>query len=250
MFRSGVLVSLLAFATQADAAVVVDDHSSLRKKQKFRMCNAYPSEYPITAKLNKEEITTSGSLAYKKCAEFSLDLKVGDKLDFNVGKTYAGAFAIDELPSSSAVMLLVIHRHDTMSTAVSFQSHVFGTMENAQLAVIDTYRGKMESQTGVREVVKSSKKAKDLEVLKDAVVALRPGKYEVALMDAKTKDPKVSDPLLAVSGESYVALRVGIEAEDKNGVAYPEDIVVFPQSSAAALRPALLVAALLFFFMN
>merc|ERR1719262_306126 len=80
-------------------------------------------------------------MAYKACRDFVSKLTPGDKLEFKVGDASAGTFAVSELPKSDAVLLLVIHRHDTLSTAVAFESHVFASLQNAQIAVIDTYKG-------------------------------------------------------------------------------------------------------------
>jgi len=40
-------------------------------------------------------------------------LKAVDKLEFKVGDSSAGTFAVSDLPNNDAVLLLVIHRHDT-----------------------------------------------------------------------------------------------------------------------------------------
>ena len=86
-------------------------------------------------------ITGSAPLAYKACRDFAMPLTAGDKLDFKVGETTTGTFSISALPSSEAVLLLVVHRHDAKSTTVAFDSHVFTNLGGAQVAVIDTYKG-------------------------------------------------------------------------------------------------------------
>ena len=73
--------------------------------------------------------------------DFLSPLKAGDKLEFKVGDASAGTFAVSDLPNNDVVLLLVIHRHDTMSTAVSCESHVLANLLNAQVASIDTYKG-------------------------------------------------------------------------------------------------------------
>merc|ERR1719465_89859 len=80
-------------------------------------------------------------MAYKSCREFKTNLKAGDKLKFKVGDANAGTFSISDLPNTDALLLLVIHRHDTLTNAVSFESHVFANLLNAQIAIIDTYKG-------------------------------------------------------------------------------------------------------------
>merc|ERR1719160_130520 len=88
---------------------------------------------------------------YKDCAEFTNALKAGDKLDFRVLDSQAGTFTISDLPSNDAVLILMIHRHDTLSTAVSFESHVFANLQNAQVAVIDTYKGAAKANTRIMD---------------------------------------------------------------------------------------------------
>merc|ERR1719188_2015396 len=61
----------------------------------------------------------------------------------------------------------------------------------------------------------------------DSVVAVSPGRYEVALAGQAAHTS-----LVALDHESYVVLRVG--SEDKRG-AFPEELVVFPQSDAHSL---------------
>merc|ERR1719337_270200 len=84
-------------------------------------------------------------MPYRSCREFTEQLLAGDKLDCKVGDVTAGTFSVSDLPSNDAVLLLVIHRHDTLSTAVSFQSHVFANLLNPQVAIIDTYKGAAKS---------------------------------------------------------------------------------------------------------
>ena len=74
-------------------------------------------------------------MPYKSCKDFVAPLQSGDKLEFKVGDASAGSFSVSELPDNDAVLLLVCHRHDTVSTAMSFESHVFGNLENAQVYV-------------------------------------------------------------------------------------------------------------------
>ena len=66
--------------------------------------------------------------------DFVAPLKVGDKLEFMLGDANAGTFAVSDLPQNDAVLLLIIHRHDQVSTAASFESHVFANLLNAQVA--------------------------------------------------------------------------------------------------------------------
>merc|ERR1719248_114845 len=113
---------------------------ALEFKHRLRVCNAYPYAAPLDLYHGKSKLTNQ-PLPYKACEEFSAPMKAGDKIDFRVGDASAGTFSVSDLPNNDAVLMLLIHRHDTLSTAVSFESHVFANLLNAQIAVIDTYKG-------------------------------------------------------------------------------------------------------------
>jgi len=173
-------------------------------------------------------------MPYKECEDFKTQLKAGDKLEFRVGDANAGTFSVSDLPNNDAVLLLVIYRHDTLSTAVSFESHVFANLLNAQVAVIDTYKGSAKSSMKIQDS-SDAKTARSEDLRFDSVVAVNPGVYECDLVgsDGAQKD---KTQLVALNRESYVALRVGVEAQ--SGQAYPEALVVYPKNDPAALRGA------------
>lgn len=207
--------------------------SSLEFKHSLRVCNAYPYTYPMDIYLGKEKLT-SEPMAYKKCGEFTPTLKAGDKIDFKVGDSSAGSFSVSELPGNDAVMLLVIYRHDTLSTAVSFESHVFSNLVNSQIAVLDTYRGAAKSTPRIRDV-NEAKTQRNEELRYDSVVAVNPGLYEVVL-ETDQGDKKATHELVALNRESYVVIRCGVEAEQ--GQAYAQELMVFPHSDPTALEGA------------
>lgn len=190
-------------------------------KHQLRVCNAYPDEEPLDI-VRATETLTESAMHYKECRSFSVPIKTGDKLDFKVGNANAGTFTIDELPSNDATMLLVIYRHDTRSTTVSFASHVYSNLLNAQISVIDAYRGKARSGITIRDHAGASAgRAEELRY--NSVVALNAGTYDIVL-----DGTKVSSPLAAVDRETYAVIRVGVEAEQ--GKAYPQELIVFPHS--------------------
>jgi hypothetical protein len=207
--------------------------SSLEFKHTLRVCNAYPYKFPMDIYLGKEKLTDS-PMPYKKCGEFTPPLKAGDKLDFRVGDSSAGSFSVSELPGNNAVMLLVIYRHDTLSTAVSFESHVFSNLVNSQIAVLDAYRGKADSKPRIQDV-NDAKTQRNEELRYDSVVAVNPGLYEVVLGTADGGS-KARHQLVALNRESYVIVRCGVEAEQ--GQSYPQDLIVFPNSDAKVLEGA------------
>merc|ERR1719281_1827031 len=133
---------------------------ALEFKHRLRVCNAYPYAAALDVYRGKsEKLTSDGSMAYKGCKEFVAPLKAGDKLAFKVGDASAGTFSVSDLPNNDAVLLLVIHRHDTLSTAVSFESHVFANLLNAQVAIIDTYKGAARSTPKIMDENSKTKAA-------------------------------------------------------------------------------------------
>merc|ERR1719240_650368 len=110
-------------------------------------------------------------MQYKTCQDLKIQLKAGDKLEFRVGDANAGTFSVSDLPNNDAVLLLAIYRHDTLSTAVSFESHVFANLLNAQIAVIDTYKGSAKSSLKIQDEG-SDKRSESLRY--NGVVAVNP----------------------------------------------------------------------------
>jgi len=212
---------------------------ALEFKHRLRVCNAYPYQAPLDVFRGKaEKMTGDSPMPYKACRDFMAPLKAGDKLEFKVGDATAGTFAVAELPNNDAVLLLVVHRHDTLSTAVSFESHVFSNLANAQIVVLDAYKGKAKAHTSIMDAESKDKKeqkdqARSEELRFDSVVAVNPGQYAVALTgdDGVTK---AKAGLVALGSESYVVLRIGVDAQQ--GHKYPEELVVFPQSDPSMLR--------------
>jgi len=244
MFRFVSLALLLLAQNVAGASVVATKQlrqkhagesfiSTLKFQIKLRICNAYPYGRAMDIYLGKEKLTEA-SMHYKQCGEFSPNLKDGDKLDFKVGDSSAGTFSVSGLPQNDAVLVLIIHRHDTLSSAVSFESHVFASLLNAQVAVIDTYKGKAASVMRIQDR-KSKEPMRTEELRYDSVMALNQGHYEVVLQDMTGKTQAAHD-LVALNKESYMLLRVGTEAQQ--GPSYPQEIIVFPESPLSALGGA------------
>jgi len=216
----------------------------------LRVCNAYPMGAPMDVFRGKEESLTAGSpLPYKTCRDFHSNLRAGDKLEFRIGDQTSGTFSVSDLPNNDAVLLLVVHRHDTLSTAVAFDSHVFADLNSAQVAVIDTYRGKAQSTpkildsltflaTGKDDKNKDKNKPappRSEELRYNSVVAVSPGVYNVVL-DGKDGLERSRSQLVALRHESYVVLRTGVEAQQ--GSSFPQELVIFPHPDAAQLRSA------------
>eukprot|EP00929_Paragymnodinium_shiwhaense_P109555 TRINITY_DN7602_c0_g1_i1.p1 TRINITY_DN7602_c0_g1~~TRINITY_DN7602_c0_g1_i1.p1 ORF type:complete len:281 (+),score=94.34 TRINITY_DN7602_c0_g1_i1:93-935(+) len=203
---------------------------SLNFKHRLRVCNAYPYSAALDVYRSEEKFTNEAPMGYKTCRDFQAPLKAGDKLEFKVGDASAGTFSVSDLPNNDAVLLLVIHRHDTLSTAVAFESHVFANLKNAQVAIIDTYKGKARATPKIKDG-KAGKNARSEELRYNSVVAVNPGKYDVVLDDLDKQVAKQS--LVALDHESYVVLRTGVEAQQ--GESFPEELIIFPQSDPSQL---------------
>jgi len=203
-------------------------------KHRLRVCNAFPYEAGLDVYRGKtEKLNGDAPLPYKGCGDFKVHLKPGDKLDFRVGTASAGKFSVTDLPNSDSLLLLTILRHDQETTESEFESHVFANLLNAQVAIIDTYKGPEGSRVYIQDV-KDAKRARKEQLRYGSVVALNKGKYEVVLEEKE--DHQVSKrKLVAVERESYVILRVGVNA--KSGPSYSEDLVVYPQHSEELLTP-------------
>lgn len=205
----------------------------LSHQQHLRVCNAYPYSAALDVfRGEKEKLTADAPVVYKACQDFQVSLEAGDKLEFKVGDVSAGTFAVNEIPSSGGVLLLVIHRHDTHSTAVTFESHAFAAHAGPQVAVIDTYKGATKATVRIEDAhaehaAEERPRSEDLRY--DSVVGLEPGRYKLSLSgQAKSSE------LVAVGDENYVVFRAGVEAEQ--GETYPEELVVFPQSDPALIH--------------
>merc|ERR1719390_262016 len=105
---------------------------------------------------------------------------------------------------------------------------------NAQIAIIDTYKGAARATPKILDGA-AKKGARSEELRYDSVVAVNQGIYNVVLAGADG-ETKAESQLVALNRESYVVLRTGVEAQQ--GPAYPQELVVYPQSDPAALRGA------------
>merc|ERR1719181_416429 len=138
-----------------------------------------------------------------------------------VGKAEAGTFSVADLPNNDAVLFLAIYRHDALSTAVKFESHVFANLVNAQVAIIDTYRGPTNAQLMIQDH-KNAEKARSEELRFDSVVAVNPGKYDCILVGSEG-EVVADQPLVALNRESYIIMRVGVKSQQ--GPSYPQELV-------------------------
>lgn len=236
----GTLLRVFALAVWAVAGVA--GHAKLRlqgerakelirhlaePKHRLRVCNAYPYMTSLNVFIGKPTgivKITDPAMAYKTCREFDTQLKAGDRVDFRFQEASAGTFVVGDLPSTDAVLMLVIYRHNAKTTGVAFESHVFANLLNAQIAVLDTYKGKAQSSIKIKDA-KDASTSRSEPLAPNSVVALNPGEYEVVLEGADEKVKSRSD-LTVENRESCVVIRCGVEPEQ--GRAYPQELMVYP----------------------
>lgn len=230
--------------------------SNQQDQHTLRICNAYPSTEEVDIYRGSQQlIPTDGEvrpLGFKNCRDYRLVLKPGDQFDFRLhsvsskaqkatrsaeAQDLLGSFAIsDQLSalSENSLLFLSFYKHDTLSTAVSFASHVFANLSsNAQVAVLDLFKANDDpSSKKSREVVEiedhdgSDKRTEDLAF--DSVAAVNPGKYWTVLKDTESGKVQAKKELIAKDRESYVLLRVGADGKD-GAKSYSQDLLVFPQ---------------------
>lgn len=215
---------------------------SLEFKRRLRVCNAYP--YPNALNIFRgadegEALTKDDPMLYKTCRDFEVQMTPGDKLVFKVGSANAGTFAVSDLPNNDAVLLLVIYRHDTLTTAVSFESHVYSNLLNAQVAVVDTFKGPNKAVLRIQDH-EDAKNQRSEELRFDSVVAVNPGKYDIVLEDAKNGETITREDLVALNREGYIVMRVGVDAQQ--GTSYSQELVVYPKSDPTQLSGCALYA--------
>jgi len=254
-------LALLALTLGADAGGYTGRAASIRRARsgrrfirsldfshRLRVCNAYPHAEGLDVYVGKQ-IVSSKPLVYKACSEFQPSLKAGDVIDFKTKETEFAAFTVSALPENDAVLLLTLFRQSVSTMAVEFESHVFANLQNAQVAVVNAYRGNSVATAHIEDMKDESAppgrttRAEDLRY--DTVMAVTPGRYKVSLLAAGGV-AKGSAELVALNGESYAVVRCGIEAT--MGTSYPQELLVYPLSdpavlghqSAAARKPFLL----------
>eukprot|EP00443_Scrippsiella_acuminata_P029795 CAMPEP_0115204474 /NCGR_PEP_ID=MMETSP0270-20121206/19187_1 /TAXON_ID=71861 /ORGANISM="Scrippsiella trochoidea, Strain CCMP3099" /LENGTH=398 /DNA_ID=CAMNT_0002617973 /DNA_START=102 /DNA_END=1297 /DNA_ORIENTATION=- len=181
------------------SAVAKSSATTMEFKHRLRVCNAYPGSVPVDIFHGKHKLTDT-PLEYKSCREFTPPVRAGDKLQFKMAESNAGSFAVSDLPNNDAVLVLVIYRHDTMSTAVAFESHVFANLINAQVAVLDTYKGHAKAALRIQDD-SSAKTSRSEELRYDSVVALNPGIFEVA-MQGEDGELKARQQFVALNREA------------------------------------------------
>lgn len=171
-------------------------------------------------------------IPFRECRYVASRLQPHDKMDLAVKNlNIHGTFEVEDLPSSDAVLLLVLERH-TGSSLVSFQSFAFPASRNnkeAQLAVIDAFKAsgtgsvtvkarlKMEDHIKAKEKQTVSRRVEQLSF--NRVYAIEEGTYDASVGDAERHVLKLE------KNQNYVVLRTG-DAE----LGAAQSLVVFPDA--------------------
>merc|ERR1719408_983127 len=187
---------------------------ALEFKHRLRVCNAYPYSGSMDVFRSKDKLTDE-PMNYKSCKDFQTPMKAGDKLEFKIGDASAGTFAVSDLPN----------------------------LLNAQVAVIDTYKGTQRASPRIQDRADGTKNSRSEELRYSSIVAVNPGVYEVEL-DGEDGKVKAKHELVALNRESYIVLRTGVES--KTGPAFPQELVVYPNSDPAALHSGASVKSVFF----
>lgn len=276
--HSGVAADQASYKMRSQP-VAVDNWEQVPRK--LRICNAYAWRKPLDIYLvaSRKMLTGDLPLAYKECRDIQTPLNEGDQIDFKSGELDVGTFYANGLPESQASLVIIPRRRDTESMAIQFDSHAFAQLQNAQVAVVDAYKGSSGSSVHIGDdptppqqplQVELLAKAKRLisgseppqlqqrpteELRYNSIVALNEGKYQISLVDKLGHEVNQA-PMDVKHSENFIVMRVGSHAASenshvslpKNVADFPEELVVFPQlekSSSVNMHWSLSVAVVL-----
>jgi len=251
-------------AATLKAPIDKDVVQPLRFQQELLVCNAYPSDMQMTLKQNGQAMLSreQNGLSFRDCKQVSTNIKQKDKLDFVLeGAGVEGTFEVGELPNSDATLLLVVERRDARTPLVAFQSFAFPKRaegKDAQLAVIDTYKGnssmphlRMEDHIAGKEQRTVSKRVEQLNF--NRIYAIEEGTYDASISDhvqaAKGGDMAMLEErvtgkrmLHMTKSRNYIVMRTG---DDRH---FPQSLVIFPPpevKSSAVMNAPVYMALLL-----
>jgi len=233
-----------------------------RFDQKLLICNAYPSNSPLVVRKNAQEVLADGkhAIKFRECRYITSRVQPRDKLDLLLRDVELhGTFEVGDLPATDAVLLLVFEKREN-SPLVAFQSFAFPTSsdsKDAQLAVIDTFKGnasnapgllRMEDHITGKEAQTVSKRIEQLNF--NHVYAVEEGSYDATIKDRVNEELELRTKkiLKLTKSQNYVILRTGEEGT------FPESLMVFPddlQSYGSRLQYSLfsLVASMVAYLM-
>lgn len=131
----------LANAVEYQYQSRIPDVATSSKAYHLRLCNAVPSNSSLNVFLGETKI--KNALDYKSCHDYKAHLAVEEVVTFKDASKDVGSFTITELPRSDGVLLLVATQSakDAGERNISFRSHIYQSLRNSQLAVVDAFRG-------------------------------------------------------------------------------------------------------------
>jgi hypothetical protein len=217
--------------------------------QQLLICNAYPGGAPVTVTQNGAEAREDQrNIRFNECRCTASLVRWKDKLDFVFADSgIRGTFEIGELPDSEALLLLVVEKRDATSPLVSFQSYAFPAHadgKNAQLAVIDTYKGKstlphlrMEDHIDNTEKKLVHRRIEQLNF--NRIYAIEEGSYDASISDHVQDETGLEKKTFRLAKkQNYVILRTSDGLQHQSLVVYPE----LPRSASRPLCASIIVA--------
>jgi len=222
-------------ATDTTKHLARDSIGAALVQQHLTICNAYRGSDPLNIMHvdRHVQLTKDKPLKYKDCQEFTLPLMEGDRLDFKAGGADVGTFHATSMPKTSASLLLIPRHREGSSKSLAFDSHAFADLKSPQIAVVDAYHGNESTTAHIIENLAEVEEGKPplTEALRfGSVVAVAPGKYNVALLGQVANANLTVAPLRAGTRAKCVIMRVG--GGKFQGLAFPQELVVFPNSGS------------------
>lgn len=238
MVRGAIVATAILAAAEAAQVNLLSKHlrpaaaednlvEPIRFNQQLLICNAYPSREPVSVKKNSHESLEGGDvIPFRQCRYLQGQVEKKDQLEFSVQDIEMhGTFEVGELPSSDAILLLVVEKRAN-SPMVAFQSFAFpssGERKEAQIAVINALEGNagavpkltMEDHIEAKESQTVSKRIEQLSF--NRVYSVEEGKYDASIAENSKQVVKL------VKNKNYVLLRTG-------GNGFDESLVVFPSA--------------------
>lgn len=161
---------------------------------------------------------------YKKCLHGLV--RFGGKLNtqFQVGNEAVGTLQAKKLPKPGETVVLVAQRGRKNLTAMTFTAHVFRELEDAEVVMVDAYRGqKAYNKVQLRL---------DLQTLQfGAAAVVKPGKYRINLVSVESNTNMLAKPLdfLAEAGGRYILMRIGYDdgRSIKDAGSFPQELVTY-----------------------
>jgi len=228
--------------------------------QDLLVCNAYPGNFAVNVKQNGRESTDEQkNIRYQECRHLPGQVNSKDKMDFIFANSgVSGTFEIGDLPDSDAMLLLVVEKRDSSSSLVAFQSFAFPSHsegKNAQLAVIDTYKGssssphlKMEDHINTKEPKTISKRVEQLNF--NRIYAIEEGTYDASISDhildkdeGKSATDVSKKTFRLAKHKNYVILRTGGGNTQQSLVVYPPELAKSASAHLSFGSASILVAA-------